>query len=116
MIGMSIKRISVLNLCHVLKPFVKSTPGRCLKHLEKKKTRKKNEYISYHYHFRPPTPRSSVPSFTDTSRAPTKASRTTSREREFSQGTVCIEQNRAIPGVGGGGGGIDDEKYDEMNR
>ena len=26
MIGMSIKRISVLNLCHVLKPFVKSTP------------------------------------------------------------------------------------------
>ena len=27
MIGMSIKRISVLNLCHVLKPFVKSTPG-----------------------------------------------------------------------------------------
>ena len=25
-IGMSIKRISVLNLCHVLKPFVKSTP------------------------------------------------------------------------------------------
>ena len=28
MIGMSIKRISVLNLCHVLKPFVKSTPGR----------------------------------------------------------------------------------------
>ena len=25
MIGMSIKRISVLNLCHVLKPFVKST-------------------------------------------------------------------------------------------
>ena len=23
---MSIKRISVLNLCHVLKPFVKSTP------------------------------------------------------------------------------------------
>ena len=29
MIGMSIKRISVLNLCHVLKPFVKSTPGHC---------------------------------------------------------------------------------------
>ena len=29
MIGMSIKRISVLNLCHVLKPFVKSTPGVC---------------------------------------------------------------------------------------
>ena len=28
MIGMSIKRISVLNLCHVLKPFVKSTPGK----------------------------------------------------------------------------------------
>ena len=27
MIGMSIKRISVLNLCHVLKPFVKPTPG-----------------------------------------------------------------------------------------
>ena len=27
MIGLSIKRISVLNLCHVLKPFVKSTPG-----------------------------------------------------------------------------------------
>ena len=27
MIGMSIKRISVLNFCHVLKPFVKSTPG-----------------------------------------------------------------------------------------
>ena len=27
MIGMSIKRISVLNLCHVLKPVVKSTPG-----------------------------------------------------------------------------------------
>ena len=27
MIGMSIKRISVLNLCHVSKPFVKSTPG-----------------------------------------------------------------------------------------
>ena len=27
MIGMNIKRISVLNLCHVLKPFVKSTPG-----------------------------------------------------------------------------------------
>ena len=27
MIGMSIKRISVLNLCHVLKSFVKSTPG-----------------------------------------------------------------------------------------
>ena len=27
MIGMSIKRILVLNLCHVLKPFVKSTPG-----------------------------------------------------------------------------------------
>ena len=27
MIGMSIKRISVLNLCHVLKPFVKSTPA-----------------------------------------------------------------------------------------
>ena len=27
MIGMSIKCISVLNLCHVLKPFVKSTPG-----------------------------------------------------------------------------------------
>ena len=27
MLGMSIKRISVLNLCHVLKPFVKSTPG-----------------------------------------------------------------------------------------
>ena len=27
MIGMSIKRISVLNLCHVLKPFVQSTPG-----------------------------------------------------------------------------------------
>ena len=27
MIGMSIKRISVLNLYHVLKPFVKSTPG-----------------------------------------------------------------------------------------
>ena len=27
MIGKSIKRISVLNLCHVLKPFVKSTPG-----------------------------------------------------------------------------------------
>ena len=27
MIGMSIKRISVLNLRHVLKPFVKSTPG-----------------------------------------------------------------------------------------
>ena len=26
MIGMSIKRISVLNLCLVLKPFVKSTP------------------------------------------------------------------------------------------
>ena len=26
MIDMSIKRISVLNLCHVLKPFVKSTP------------------------------------------------------------------------------------------
>ena len=26
MIGMTIKRISVLNLCHVLKPFVKSTP------------------------------------------------------------------------------------------
>ena len=26
MIGMSIKHISVLNLCHVLKPFVKSTP------------------------------------------------------------------------------------------
>ena len=25
---MSIKRISVLNLCHVLKPFVKSTPDR----------------------------------------------------------------------------------------
>ena len=24
---MSIKRISVLKLCHVLKPFVKSTPG-----------------------------------------------------------------------------------------
>ena len=40
MIGMSIKRISVLNLCHVLKPFVKSTPdselcinciGTCIK-------------------------------------------------------------------------------------
>ena len=30
MIGMSIKRISVLNLCHVLKPFVKSTPGLVL--------------------------------------------------------------------------------------
>ena len=29
MIGMSIKRILVLNLCHVLKPFVKSTPGHC---------------------------------------------------------------------------------------
>ena len=29
MIGMSIKRISVLNLYHVLKPFVKSTPGHC---------------------------------------------------------------------------------------
>ena len=28
MIGMSIKRISVLNLCHVLKPFVKSTPAQ----------------------------------------------------------------------------------------
>ena len=28
MIGMSIKRISVLNLCHVLKLFVKSTHGR----------------------------------------------------------------------------------------
>ena len=27
MIGMSIKRISVLNLCHVLKSFVKSTPA-----------------------------------------------------------------------------------------
>ena len=27
MIGMSIKRMSVLNLCHALKPFVKSTPG-----------------------------------------------------------------------------------------
>ena len=27
MLGMSIKRISVLNLCHVLKPFVKSTPA-----------------------------------------------------------------------------------------
>ena len=27
MIGMGIQRISVLNLCHVLKPFVKSTPG-----------------------------------------------------------------------------------------
>ena len=27
MIGMSIKLISALNLCHVLKPFVKSTPG-----------------------------------------------------------------------------------------
>ena len=27
---MSIKRISVLNLCQVLKPFVKSTPDRCL--------------------------------------------------------------------------------------
>ena len=27
MIGMSIKRISVPNLCHVLKAFVKSTPG-----------------------------------------------------------------------------------------
>ena len=26
MIGISIKRISVLHLCHVLKPFVKSTP------------------------------------------------------------------------------------------
>ena len=30
MIGMSIKRISVLDLCHVLKPFVKSTPGHLL--------------------------------------------------------------------------------------
>ena len=28
MIGMSIIRISVHNLCHVLKPFVKSTLGR----------------------------------------------------------------------------------------
>ena len=28
MIGMSIKYISVLHLCHVLKPFVKSTPGK----------------------------------------------------------------------------------------
>ena len=28
MIGRSIKRISELNLCHVLKPFVKSTPGK----------------------------------------------------------------------------------------
>ena len=62
------------------------------------------------YHLRPPTSGSSVPSLTVTSRAPTKASRTTSREQEFSQGTVCLEQNRAIPGSGGGGGkGIDDE-------
>ena len=30
MIDMSIKRISVLNLCHVLKPFVKFTPGQPL--------------------------------------------------------------------------------------
>ena len=30
MTGMSIKCISVLNLCHALKPFVKSTPGLCL--------------------------------------------------------------------------------------
>ena len=30
MLGMSIKRISVLNLCHVLKPFVKSTPDKYL--------------------------------------------------------------------------------------
>ena len=86
----------------------------------------KNEYVSYQdniklnsfYHLRPPTSGSSVPSLTDTSRAPTKASRTTSREREFSQGTVCLEQNRAIPGVGGEGGGgwywwwI----YDEVNK
>ena len=28
MIDMSIKRISVLNVCHVLKSFVKSTPGQ----------------------------------------------------------------------------------------
>ena len=74
--------------------------------------KKKNEYVSYQdnirlnsfYHPRPPTSGSSVPSLTDTSRAPTKASRTTSREWEFSQGTVCLEQNRATPGVDGGVG------------
>ena len=85
----------------------------------------KNEYVSYQdnitlnsfYHLRPPTPGSSVSSLTDTSRAPTKESRTTSRAREFSQGTVCLEQNRAIPGVGGvGGGGYWWWKYDEVNR
>ena len=62
-------------------------------------------------------PGSSAPSLTDTSRAPTKASRTTSREREFSQGTVCLEQNREIPGVGGRvAGGYWWWKYDEVNR
>ena len=33
MIGMRIKRISVLNLCYVLKPFVKSTPGQKAGHV-----------------------------------------------------------------------------------
>ena len=35
MIGMSIKRISVLNLCHVLKPFVKSTPGHYVSEMDR---------------------------------------------------------------------------------
>ena len=41
---------------------------------------------------------SSVPSRTGTSGALTKASRTTSRERENPQGTVCLGQYRGIPG------------------
>ena len=64
--------------------------------------KKKNEYVSYHdniklnsfYHLRPPTPVSSVPSLTDTSRAPTKASRTTSWEREFSLSYFPLFQYR----------------------
>ena len=42
---MSTKRISVLNLCHVLKPFVKSTPG-LQKHESKERLNMKRPVVT----------------------------------------------------------------------